>query len=87
MSRVRSVPSTSIVHTSSKLSNAIRPESEDRFPLLDPGAAEAVVDEAELSRELVLTRPAAARRQHQSRRHSHPDDATAEAGEDFAHDL
>src|SRR4249919_4185048 len=51
VSRVRSVPSALIVHTSSKLSNAIRPESEDPFPLLGPGAADAVVDGDELSCE------------------------------------
>jgi hypothetical protein len=45
------VPSALILHTSSKLSNAIRPESEGRSPLLGPGAADAVVDEDELSCE------------------------------------
>src|SRR3989442_15391807 len=44
VSRVRSVPSALMVHTSSKLSNAIRPESEesemDPPPLLGPEASD-----------------------------------------------
>jgi hypothetical protein len=44
VSRVRSVPSASMVHTSSWLSNAIRPDSElDPPPLLGPDAAAAAV--------------------------------------------
>jgi len=43
VSRVRSVPSASMVHTSSWLSNAIRPDSElDPPPLLGPDAAAVV---------------------------------------------
>src|SRR6266540_2536796 len=44
VSRVRSVPSALIVHTSSKLSNAIRPESEERFRLVGACASEAAAD-------------------------------------------
>src|SRR5881296_2637986 len=44
VSRVTSVPSALIVHTSSWLSNAIRPESEDRSPPLALGASEAAAD-------------------------------------------
>src|SRR5712691_8398618 len=49
VSRVRFVPSALIVHTSSWLSNAIRPWSEDRAPPLGPDASEAAVDGDERS--------------------------------------